>query len=288
MLYLLTFADVKGVGPEVWNAWKASLLGELYVKTLTVLEEFEKGEFERPDLKAAVRRVQVRVRRDLAKDHALDRVNRFLDAMPDRYFLSVSEADMPAQFALMEQFTGKGAVSFVEHFPERYCSSLVVCTQDRPGLFAAITGVLTALSLNILNARIFTSSDGRILDIFRISHAGRPEVAMADTRWSKFRDHLNDVLAGEIDVARLVGCIAEGACYCKNACPRYRRLFRSTTKPQNSLILSKFSPMIGSACCSTSLTSCTSSACRSMSRRFPPTSIRWRMFFTSRTRAASR
>jgi len=32
MLYLLTFADVKAVGPEVWNPWKASLLGELYVK----------------------------------------------------------------------------------------------------------------------------------------------------------------------------------------------------------------------------------------------------------------
>ena len=34
MLYLLTFADVKAVGPDVWNPWKASLLGELYVKTL--------------------------------------------------------------------------------------------------------------------------------------------------------------------------------------------------------------------------------------------------------------
>jgi [protein-PII] uridylyltransferase len=204
MLYLLTFADVKGVGPEVWNAWKASLLGELYVKTLNILEEFEKGEFERPDLKAAVRRVQVRMRRDLAKDQPLERVNHFLDTMPERYFLSVSESDMPAHFALMERFTEKGAVSFVEHFPERYCSSLAVCTRDRPGLFAAITGVLSALNLNILNARIFTSSDGRILDIFRISHAGRPELAMAEGKWSRFRDHLNAVLAGEIDVAQLV------------------------------------------------------------------------------------
>jgi [protein-PII] uridylyltransferase len=204
MLYLLTFADVKGVGPEVWNAWKASLLGELYVKTLTVLEEFEKGEFHRPDLKAAVRRVQVRVRRDLAKNQPLERVNQFLDCMPERYFLSVSEADMPAHFALMEQYSGEGALSFVDHFPERYCSSLVVCTHDRPGLFAAITGVLTALNLNILNSRIFTSSDGRILDIFRISHDGRAELVMAESKWVRFRANLNRVLAGDIDVAELV------------------------------------------------------------------------------------
>jgi [protein-PII] uridylyltransferase len=204
MLYLLTFADVKGVGPDVWNAWKGSLLGELYVKTLSVLEELEKGEFHRPDLMAAVRRVQVRVRRELAKDQALERVNHFLDIMPDRYFLSVSEADMPAHFALMEQFDGRGAVSYVEHFPERHCSSLVVCTQDRPGLFAAITGVMTALNLNILNARIFTSSDGRILDIFRVSHNGRPDVVTADSKWARFRANLNGALSGEIDVARLV------------------------------------------------------------------------------------
>jgi [protein-PII] uridylyltransferase len=210
MLYLLTFADVKGVGPEVWNAWKASLLGELYVKALSILEEFEKGEFHRPDLKAAVRRVQVRVRRDLAKNQPLERVNHFLDTMPERYFLSVSEGDMPAHFTLMEQYNGNGAVSFVEHFPERNCSSLVVCTQDRPGLFAAITGVLTALNLNILNSRIFTSSDGRILDVFRVSHDGHAEVVMADTKWARFRANLNSVLAGDMDVARLVAASQKG------------------------------------------------------------------------------
>jgi [protein-PII] uridylyltransferase len=204
MLYLLTFADVKGVGPDIWNAWKASLLGELYVKTLTILEEFEKGEFHRPDLKAAVRRVQVRLRRDLAKNQPLDQVNQFLESMPDRYFLSVSEGDVPAHFDLMERYSGAGAVSYVEHFPERDCSSLVVCTRDRPGLFAAITGVLTALNLNILNARIFTSNDGRILDIFRISHAGRAELVMAEAKWARFRANLDSVLAGDIDVARLV------------------------------------------------------------------------------------
>jgi [protein-PII] uridylyltransferase len=217
VLYLLTFADVKGVGPEVWNAWKASLLGELYVKSLSILEEFEKGEFHRPDLKAVVRRVQVRMRRELAKDQALERVNHFLDTMPDRYFLSVSESDMPGHFALMEQFSGKGAVSFVEHFPERNCSSLVVCTQDRPGLFAAITGVLTALNLNILNARIFTSGDARILDIFRVSHNGRAELVMADTKWARFRANLNGVLAGEVDVARLVAASQKGTLLQKRA-----------------------------------------------------------------------
>ena len=205
MLFLLTFADVKAVGPDVWNPWKASLLGELYVKTLNLLEEAEKGEFPREDVRAVLRRIQGRVRRQLlALQSSEAKVDEFIDTMPDRYFLSTSEAEIPQHFSLMEKYRGKGAVSYVEHFPERNCSSVAICTQDRPGLFASITGVLTSLSLNILNARIFTASDGRILDVFRISHSGRPELVMAESKWAKFETVLDDVLEGKADVVRMV------------------------------------------------------------------------------------
>jgi [protein-PII] uridylyltransferase len=204
MLYLLTFADVKGVGPDIWNPWKASLLGELYIKALNVLEEVEKGRFERQDTSAVLRRIQGRIRRELSRDYAGEKVNEFIEVMPARYFLTTSEAEILEHFALMSQFTGKGAVSSVSHFPEKDCSSVLVCTNDRPGLFAAITGVLAALRLDILNARIFTSTDGRILDVFRVSHHGKSETVMAEAKWTKFRSTLEGVLEGEIDVARLV------------------------------------------------------------------------------------
>jgi [protein-PII] uridylyltransferase len=204
MLYLLTFADVKAVGPEVWNPWKASLLGELYIKALNLLEEAEKGEFQRQDVLAVIRRVQTRVRRQLVKDYDEETIEQFLQAMPDRYFVSTPEDDIAEHFELMEKFRGKRAEISVKHFPERDCTSVVVCCQDRPGLFASITGVLTALNLDILNARIFTATDGRILDVFRISHHGRPELVMAEQKWTKFRIVLDGVLDGKIDVANLV------------------------------------------------------------------------------------
>ena len=147
MLYLLTFADVKAVGPEVWNPWKASLLGELYVKTLNLLEEVEKGEFQRQDVRAVMRRVQTRVRRQLKESHDDEKVESFMETMPERYFLSTPESDIPGHFELMDKFRGKKAEISVQHFPERDCTSVVICSQDRPGLFASITGVLTALQL---------------------------------------------------------------------------------------------------------------------------------------------
>jgi [protein-PII] uridylyltransferase len=204
MLYLLTYADVKGVGPDVWNPWKASLLGELYIKTLTVLEDMEKGEFHHQDVRAALGRIQSRMRRELSASYSPEEVDHFIEVMPDRYFLSVAENEIPAHFALMQQFKGSGAAISIEHFPERDCSTVAICTTDRPGLFASIAGVMAAMRLDILNARIFTASDGRILDVFRVSHGGRSETTMSEQRWSRFRSTLEAVLDGNIDVERLV------------------------------------------------------------------------------------
>jgi [protein-PII] uridylyltransferase len=236
MLYLLTFADVKGVGPDIWNPWKAALLGELYVKTLDVLEEMEKGGFEKQDTRAGLRRIQGRIRRELSKDYPAEKVNLFIEAMPARYFLTTSEAEILAHFALMEQFAGTGAVSSVDHFPEKDCSSVVVCTHDRPGLFAAITGVLTALRLDILNARIFTSTDGRILDVFRISHHGKSETVMSDAKWAKFRSTLTDVLDGKIDVARLVAS-SKGTLFLQKRVPNVSTMVQIDNEASEALTI---------------------------------------------------
>ena len=40
-LYLLTFADMRAVGPKIWNNWHDMLLGELYMRTLEVFEREE-------------------------------------------------------------------------------------------------------------------------------------------------------------------------------------------------------------------------------------------------------
>ncbi|MCA9808725.1 MAG: HD domain-containing protein, partial [Candidatus Dadabacteria bacterium] len=38
LLYLLTYADIKSVGPDVWTNWKGMLLKELFIRTAKVLE----------------------------------------------------------------------------------------------------------------------------------------------------------------------------------------------------------------------------------------------------------
>ncbi|NIS09438.1 MAG: [protein-PII] uridylyltransferase, partial [Candidatus Dadabacteria bacterium] len=41
LLYLLTFADIRSVGPDTWSDWKGMLLQDLYLKTAAILERSE-------------------------------------------------------------------------------------------------------------------------------------------------------------------------------------------------------------------------------------------------------
>jgi [protein-PII] uridylyltransferase len=63
MLFVLTTADIMGVGPGRWTAWKARLLEELYNKTDALMQGIEPGMTEEislpSDLKAGETRIDI-------------------------------------------------------------------------------------------------------------------------------------------------------------------------------------------------------------------------------------
>jgi [protein-PII] uridylyltransferase len=130
--------------------------------------------------------------------------------MPDSYVLATPEemiaahGDLRRRFAANEAAAERPALAVqLAHFPERDYSEFAVCTRDRPGLFAMLSGVLAAHGMNILAARITTSHDGVALDAFRISH-DETEAATDAERWERVERTLRTVLAGEVDVEDLV------------------------------------------------------------------------------------
>jgi len=220
MLYLLTYADIKAVAPGVWNNWKASLLEDLFVRSMRVLEELEKGAFRRADSQSKIVRIQTRLKKELSARYSPERIQAFFENMPNRYFLTTPEAEMPFHFNLMEQYSDQPFVSGVRHFPEREYTEMAICTQDRPGLFAHITGVFAAMGLDILSARINTRKDGLILDVFRISHLGRPEVVMEESKWARVKGTLERVLTDRVNVERLVEESGSPLLFKKRPAPR--------------------------------------------------------------------
>jgi [protein-PII] uridylyltransferase len=198
-LYLLTFADMRAVAPNVYNNWRDMLLSELYMKSLTVLEQ---GDHEAVDPERRLALVKAAVRESLAPNAPADEITNFLALMPDRYFLTVPEADIPTHFDMMRALAEGPLVCRQRHFPELEFSEFIVATRDQPGLFSKIAGALTANSLNILSARITTRADGIALDVFRVSHA--MGLAMEEDRWLRVERDLERVLTDQQDISELV------------------------------------------------------------------------------------
>jgi [protein-PII] uridylyltransferase len=210
-LFILTFSDMKSVGPKVWNAWKGGLLDELYRRTL---ERFEKGASVEEQREARLARCKERLVRLLATAGAPEHVATFLDVMPDNYFLSTPEETVPGHFQLMNKFGQDRAASEGEpyrtslaHYPEREFSELTVVTEDRPGLFAMLTGVLATHALNVVSARISTSREGVALDVFRLSHMDRREAVMDPDTWTRVYARLGAVLRGERTMEEMLRAI---------------------------------------------------------------------------------
>jgi [protein-PII] uridylyltransferase len=202
-LYLLTYADMRAVAPKVYNNWRDMLLSDLYLRALKVLEQ---GDREAVDPVRRLATVKEAVRETLLAASAPEAdVNAFLDEMPDRYFFTVPENDIPLHFDLMRSLDDRALVCRIRHFPELEFSEFIVVTGDRPGLFAMIAGVLTANNLNILSARITTRANGIAMDVFRVSHQmGEASMALEDDRWLRVEHDLERVITGQQDIAGLV------------------------------------------------------------------------------------
>lgn len=215
-LYLLTFADMRAVGPKIWNNWHDMLLGELYLRTLDV---FEREAFVEEDHAERVDRVKQRVAADAdGVDPAALRI--FLTEMPDRYFLGTAEDSIVRHVRLVSRMNGAPYLSEIKHFPEREFSEFTVAAHDRPGLFSMLTGVLLAHGMNILAASINTSSSGIALDIFRISHTDQAEATQRPERWERLQATLGQVLSGQLDVEKLVVAAQRPSILAKRFTPR--------------------------------------------------------------------
>lgn len=201
LLYLLTFADMRAVGPQIWNSWKDHLLAEFY---RSAVEVFDKGLVDQANMQSRAERTRERLLERAAGEAERERLAQFLDSLPTSYFLGNQDEKIIDHWRLFESV---GPATFrhgVEHFPERGFTEFTICAHDRIGLFRDMVGALSAHGLNILGARLVTTSGGWAIDVFRIEYiASEYEWELAQL-WEEVAGTLEKVFAGTVDVEELV------------------------------------------------------------------------------------
>lgn len=174
MLLVLTAADYAAVGPGVWNNWKASVLADLFRRTLYYLGAAGDAA---PAQRLTARREEIA--RLLAGDGDAAWRQRQIDALPDGYLAVTPAERVLADLRQLSALPAGRAVASGRFVAESSAMEYTIVAREdlTPGPFHKLTGALTAQRLAILSADINTLADGLILDRFVVAdpdHAGQP------------------------------------------------------------------------------------------------------------------
>ena len=196
MLYLLTYADMRAVGPGVLTPWQATVLYELYARTLA---ELTGGRVERPNRN----QISDRLHGALGGDVELQAVRAHVAMVSDRYLATTSVQRMGEHLRLLLRLDEHPVATELFHHPDLNSADLVVVTADVPGLFSLIAGTLAAHGINIMSAQIHTRADGIAIDTFQVNDPVAESVTAA-RHWTRTVDGLRAVLTGEQSVETLL------------------------------------------------------------------------------------
>jgi len=200
LLTILTTADIRAVGPGVWNGWKAQLLRTLYYATEPALT----GGFSEVNRAQRVAEAQAEFRAALADWPEAAREGYIARHYP-AYWLKV---DLPhklaqARFVRAAEAAGKRLATSVGFDAARGVTEITVFAPDHPWLLSIIAGACALAGANIVDAQIYTTTDGLALDTIAVSREFERDEDEA-RRAARIGDAIEKALRGELKLPDVV------------------------------------------------------------------------------------
>jgi [protein-PII] uridylyltransferase len=194
LLTVLTVCDIRGVGPNTWNNWKAMLLRRLHADTAQALEAGLESVNREKRTDEAKRAVREALQDWDAKDLRTETARHY-----DPYWQGLSTSAHRIFARLLKDIPDDEIRIDIEpdhdHDATRACFALA----DHPGIFSRLAGALALSGANVVDARTYTSKDGYATAIFWVQDSeGHP---YDPTRIPRLKQTIERILRGEV-VAR--------------------------------------------------------------------------------------
>jgi len=193
LLLILTCADIRAVGPAVWNNWKATLLRDLYHRT----DDYIRGGQNAAGIDKRVNASKAALEERLT-DWPEKMREGILGLASPAFWLS-NDTDTHERLAhfmrAAEEVGEKIAIDFtIDSY--RDVTHMVIYTPDHPGLFAKITGALALAGVSVVDANILTLSNSMALDTFSLQDFEGH--AIADNRFARIKARIVSALEGRL------------------------------------------------------------------------------------------
>ncbi len=198
LLYLVSVADARGCGSDIWNAWTAQLMRSLYMRVREALSDVS--------LRTAVARRRRAAIQGLSGWVAPQSVERHLEQLPVNYLLSMEplaigrHIELIAGGVLDSSRSGRRGplTPMLHHDRIGSIDRLTIVTADQPGILQAVSGTLTVHNVNVLGGTAFTRNDGVAVDVMHLADARGREID--ERRWERIIEAVPSALAGEFPI----------------------------------------------------------------------------------------
>lgn len=164
-LFVLSCADLAAVGPAVLNDWKLNLIKQLYQATLADFGEGTSG--PQGDFLTDVEAKRDRVRAEAANLEPQTWWRQQIDAIPTAYLWRMDAAELIEELRRLKELSDSQPIAaWGKYDPSEQTTTYVVGYYRSPpyGTFARITGAITSMRLEIINAEIHSQPDDIVWD----------------------------------------------------------------------------------------------------------------------------
>ena len=199
LLLILTVADIRAVGPGVWNGWKGQLLRSLYYETEPILAGGHSKLANQRRLTAAEQSLRAAL-----SDWSEDEVDRFAARLQSSYWLRTDTARQADHARLIRRAEAEGKRIAFDVRTDAFTAvtELTVLAPNDKGLLSLLAGACAASGANIMGAHITTTRDGLALDTFLLQreHGEEDEQRRAE----RIGETIEKLIAGRLRMDHLL------------------------------------------------------------------------------------
>lgn len=191
LLCVLTVCDIRGVGSDTWNNWKAVLIRGLYRQTKRALEtgledlnRTSRGTEAKKTLRAALPEWPKKALKEETARHY------------DPYWQGLHVTAHVAFANLLRDIQPDSVMIDLHPDEDRDATRACFVMPDHHGIFSRLAGALALVGANVVDARSYTTKDGYITDAFWIQdNEGN---AYEASKLPRLRQMIEKTLRGEV------------------------------------------------------------------------------------------
>ncbi|QEW07714.1 [protein-PII] uridylyltransferase [Nitrincola iocasae] len=205
-LYVMTVADINATNHTLWNSWRGTLLRQLYTETKRALRRGLENPMNKEDRIEQLQIEALQLLHRMSKTE--EEVRGFWRLLGDEYFMREDSANIAWHTQIILEHADQ-PLPLIQVHKTSYrlyegATEIFIYADDLPYLFPATVAALDQLHLNVVDARIIPTDNGRTLNTYTVLTEDNQPLSDDPAYLQSIQQHLTEELDDPDDFPEII------------------------------------------------------------------------------------